>query len=93
MSDTQATRREFVKKVVYVTPVIVTLPAVTSFASAGSGGESQSVPNSIDPQPHDASNPSSIAASRPTRGQRQGIHIAEGEEGEVTHRARRQEPH
>ena len=32
------TRREILKKAVFVAPVILTLPAVPSFASAGSGG-------------------------------------------------------
>jgi len=31
------TRREILKKAVFVTPIILTLPAVASFASAASG--------------------------------------------------------
>jgi hypothetical protein len=37
MSDQQQTRREILKKAVYVAPVILTLPAIATFASAGSG--------------------------------------------------------
>lgn len=40
----QESRRKFVKTVAYVTPVILTLKAIPSFASGGSGynGDSQS---------------------------------------------------
>ena len=37
MSEQQPTRREVLEKAVYISPVILTLPAVLSFASAGSG--------------------------------------------------------
>jgi len=37
MSEMQPTRREVLKKAMYVTPVILTLPAMASFASHGSG--------------------------------------------------------
>ncbi len=33
----QESRREFVKKLAYIAPVVVTLTALPSFASAGSG--------------------------------------------------------
>lgn len=36
MSDTPLTRREVIRKSVYITPIIVTLPVLPSFASAGS---------------------------------------------------------
>jgi hypothetical protein len=36
MAEQHSTRREVVRKAVYVAPIIVTLPAVLSFASAGS---------------------------------------------------------
>jgi hypothetical protein len=36
MSDTPLTRRDVIRKSVYITPVIVTLPVLPSFASAGS---------------------------------------------------------
>jgi hypothetical protein len=36
MSEMQPTRREVLKKAVYVAPVILTLPAVASFAASGS---------------------------------------------------------
>jgi hypothetical protein len=36
MAEPQPTRREVFRKAVYVAPMIVTLPAVLSFASAGS---------------------------------------------------------
>lgn len=44
MSENKQTRREFIKKAIYTTPVILTLPAMLSFASAGTpsnggGGE------------------------------------------------------
>jgi hypothetical protein len=39
MSEKQQTRREFIKKVAYVAPAILTLPALPSIASAGSGYE------------------------------------------------------
>jgi len=39
MSEKRLTRREVVKKAVYLTPVILTLPAVLSFSSAGSGSD------------------------------------------------------
>lgn len=35
--DPLATRREVLKKMVYVAPAILTLPAIPSFASSGSG--------------------------------------------------------
>ncbi len=34
---TQESRREFVKKMAYIAPAVVTLTALPSFASAGSG--------------------------------------------------------
>ena len=34
----QATRRNFIKKAAYMTPVVLTLVAIPSFASAGSPG-------------------------------------------------------
>jgi hypothetical protein len=37
MSETPPTRREVLCKAVYVTPAILTLPVLLSFASAGSG--------------------------------------------------------
>lgn len=39
MFEKRLTRREVVKKAVYLTPVILTLPAVLSFSSAGSGSD------------------------------------------------------
>ncbi|MDH5649516.1 MAG: hypothetical protein OEY67_07640 [Gammaproteobacteria bacterium] len=44
-------RRQFVKKALYVTPVILTLPVVPSLASAGSGytrPEYPTQPSSLD---------------------------------------------
>jgi hypothetical protein len=35
--DTQTSRREVLKKAAYVTPVILTFPALPAFASKGSG--------------------------------------------------------
>jgi predicted small lipoprotein YifL len=37
MAEQQPTRREVLQKALYVAPLIVTLPAFLSFASAGSG--------------------------------------------------------
>jgi hypothetical protein len=37
MSETQSTRREVIRRALYVTPVILTLPVLPSFTSAGSG--------------------------------------------------------
>jgi hypothetical protein len=37
MSETQSTRREVLKKAVYVTPAVLTLPVFPSFAATGSG--------------------------------------------------------
>lgn len=37
MSRVPPTRREVLQKAVYISPMILTLPAVLSFASAGSG--------------------------------------------------------
>ena len=39
MAEQHSTRREVVRKAVYMAPIIVTLPAVLSFASAGSGND------------------------------------------------------
>ena len=41
MSEPQSTRREVLQKAVYISPVILTLPAVLSFASAGSRDDDQ----------------------------------------------------
>jgi hypothetical protein len=40
MSEQRTTRREVIRKAVYVAPAILTLVAIPSFASAGSGSES-----------------------------------------------------
>jgi hypothetical protein len=37
MSEMEPTRRELLKKILYVAPVILTLAVAPSFASAGSG--------------------------------------------------------
>jgi hypothetical protein len=37
MADADVTRRDVLTKVTYMTPAIVTLPVVLSFAAAGSG--------------------------------------------------------
>jgi hypothetical protein len=37
MSENESTRREILKEAVYVTPVVLTLAAVPTFVSAGSG--------------------------------------------------------
>lgn len=45
MSDMQPTRRELLKKALYVTPAILTLVVAPSFASAGSGSGTQRLDN------------------------------------------------
>jgi hypothetical protein len=49
MADYDPGRRAFVKRLAYVPPVILTLAAMPSFASAGSGNNG--VGNGLDPQP------------------------------------------
>ena len=39
MTEEKITRREVLKKAAYITPVILTMPANFSFASAGSGND------------------------------------------------------
>ena len=63
MTDEQTSRRDILKKAAYVTPAILTLTAIPSFASNGSGlteqdrGEkfkekgNNGLGNGIDPQP------------------------------------------
>jgi len=41
MAEQETTRRELIRKAVYVAPVILTLVAVPTFASAGSGAQSR----------------------------------------------------
>jgi hypothetical protein len=43
MSDQESTRRELLKKAMYVPPAILTLAAVPAFASAGSGKDSTEI--------------------------------------------------
>ena len=40
MSEQETTRREVIRKAMYVAPAILTLVAIPTFASAGSGSES-----------------------------------------------------
>jgi hypothetical protein len=40
MAEQETTRREVIRKAVYVAPAILTLVAIPAFASAGSGAES-----------------------------------------------------
>ena len=62
MTDEQTSKRELLKKAAYITPAILTLKAIPSFASNGSGLTEQArekdkqkgnngVGNGIDPQP------------------------------------------
>jgi hypothetical protein len=57
MPNEQASRRDVLKKAAYVTPVILTLQAIPSFASSGSGQAefkekgNNGVGNGVDPQP------------------------------------------
>ena len=41
MADQKQTRREFIKGIAYIPPVILTLAAVPAFASNGSGYQSK----------------------------------------------------
>lgn len=41
MAEQKTTRREVIQKVVYVAPAILTLVAIPTFASAGSGAQSR----------------------------------------------------
>jgi hypothetical protein len=43
MSERESTRRELLKKTMYVPPAILTLAALPSFASAGSGSDASAV--------------------------------------------------
>lgn len=38
MSNPEASKRDFIKKAVYITPAILTLTAMPAFVKAGSGG-------------------------------------------------------
>ena len=62
MTDGQASKRELLKKAAYITPAILTLKALPSFASSGSGlaelarekdeeKGNNGLGNGIDPQP------------------------------------------
>jgi hypothetical protein len=50
MLEQQAGRREVMKKALYVTPFILTLPAVPAFAAAGSGGKEEKPPKEKPPK-------------------------------------------
>jgi hypothetical protein len=56
MADQQSTRREVVRKAVYMAPMIVTLPAVLSFASAGSREDSHTKDKAKDKDHYDKVN-------------------------------------
>ena len=62
----QTTRREVLKKSIFVAPVILTLPAVPSFASAGSQGEEKDIAG---PNGGWGQQPGSTVGSEPTGGQ------------------------
>jgi hypothetical protein len=54
MTEEQISKRELLKKAAYIAPVILTLKAVPSFASNGSGLEEKGnngLGNGLDPQP------------------------------------------
>jgi hypothetical protein len=52
MSEDKISKRELLKRAAYVAPAILTLKAVPSFASQGSGQKGNNgVGNGIDPQP------------------------------------------
>jgi hypothetical protein len=43
----QTTRREVLKKAIFVAPVVLTLPALPSFASAGSQPDDNTTPTNV----------------------------------------------
>jgi hypothetical protein len=49
MAEADVTRREVLTKAVYMTPAIVTLPVLLSFASAGSGNPGNDAAGSGNP--------------------------------------------
>ena len=54
MTENQVSKRDFLKKTVYVVPTILTLKAIPSFAGSGSGQAehgNNGVGNGQDPQP------------------------------------------
>jgi hypothetical protein len=44
MEEKRITRREIIKKAAYITPVILTLTAMPSFANNGSGSQNNNPP-------------------------------------------------
>jgi hypothetical protein len=54
MTEKQESKRDFLKKSVYVVPTILTLKAIPTFAGSGSGraeNGNNGVGNGVDPQP------------------------------------------
>jgi hypothetical protein len=54
MTEKQESKRDFLKKSVYVVPTILTLKAIPTFAGSGSGraeNGNNGVGNGLDPQP------------------------------------------
>jgi hypothetical protein len=51
MNEPNSSKRKFIKTAVYVAPAILTLKAIPSFASSGSGHGNNGVGNGLDPQP------------------------------------------
>ena len=53
MTEEQISKRDLLKKAAYIAPAILTLKALPSFASNGSGREkgNNGVGNGVDPQP------------------------------------------
>lgn len=50
-SESNESRRSFIKKAAYIAPVVLTLKALPSFASQGSVKGNNGVGNGLDPQP------------------------------------------
>lgn len=51
MNELSSSKRKFLKTAAYVAPAILTLKAIPSFASSGSGRGNNGVGNGYDPQP------------------------------------------
>lgn len=51
MTELNSSKRKFLKTAAYAAPVILTLNAIPSFASSGSGHGNNGVGNGYDPQP------------------------------------------
>jgi hypothetical protein len=69
MSKINNDRRSFIKKAAYVAPAIVTMTAIPSFASVGSGRGNEGVGNGYDAPPpgHGSTNYNDFSGTGPGR--------------------------